>query len=172
MRDFFLLAIHLLVTFAKLLRLGGVHAVAAESLIIGFSIEKADSRRRRSPRGMPGRVGGMYFRTVRGETRTPSFTNNSFAIRSSPQSGFSVAIRRMSCRSSSGIGGRPALLFQRQKMRQPSRCPPMTVDGRTITIASRQLNNPRLEGEGFMGCRLEIDYRLRSARLPAHRCTL
>ena len=61
----------------------------------------------------------MYFRTVRGETRIPSFTSNSLAIRSSPQSGFSVAIRRMSRCSSDGIRGRPALLFQRQRFASP-----------------------------------------------------
>ena len=34
MRDLLLLAVHLLVTFAKLLRPGGVRAVAAESLLL------------------------------------------------------------------------------------------------------------------------------------------
>jgi hypothetical protein len=34
MRDLLLLAIHLLVTLAKLLRPGGVRAVAAESLLL------------------------------------------------------------------------------------------------------------------------------------------
>jgi hypothetical protein len=45
---------------------------------------------------MPGGLMGMYFLTVRGETRIPSFTNSSLAVRSSPQSGFSVAILRIS----------------------------------------------------------------------------
>jgi hypothetical protein len=49
----------------------------------------------------------MYFLTVLGETHMPNFTNSSLAMRSSPHNGFSLAIRRMSCRSSSGIGGRP-----------------------------------------------------------------
>jgi hypothetical protein len=35
---------------------------------------------------------GMYLRTVRGETRRPSLSNSSLAIRSSPHSGFYVAI--------------------------------------------------------------------------------
>ncbi len=52
---------------------------------------------------------GMYLRTVRGETRRPSFSSSSLAIRSSPQIGFSVAIRRISWRSSGGIGGHPCL---------------------------------------------------------------
>ena len=34
-----------------------------------------------------------------------------------------------------------------------------------------QLNNPRLKGEGFKGCRLEIDCHLRFVHLLAHRCT-
>jgi len=34
MRDFLILAVHLLVTFSKLLRPGGVRAVAAESLLL------------------------------------------------------------------------------------------------------------------------------------------
>ena len=80
----------------------------------------------------------MYLRTVRGETRIPSLSSSSFAIRSSPHNGFSVAILRIRLRSSSGIGGRPALHFQRQKIRQPSRCHRTTVDGLTLTTASRQ----------------------------------
>ena len=80
----------------------------------------------------------MYFLTVLGETRIPSFTNNSSAIRASPHSGFSVAILRISTRSSSGIGGRPALHFQRQNIRQPSRCQRTMVDGRTLTTVCRQ----------------------------------
>jgi hypothetical protein len=34
MRDVLILAVHLLVTFAKLLRPGGIRAVAAESLLL------------------------------------------------------------------------------------------------------------------------------------------
>ena len=37
----------------------------------------------------------MDLRTVRGEIRIPSFSNSSWAIRSSPQIGFYVAIRRI-----------------------------------------------------------------------------
>ena len=83
----------------------------------------------------------MYFRTVRDETRIPNLTSNSLAIRSSPQSEFSMAIRRIRARSSGGIGGRPDLHFHRQKMRQPSRCQRTIVDGRTITIASHKLKS-------------------------------
>src|SRR4029450_9214849 len=57
-------------------------------------------------RGGPGGHAGMFL-TVLGETRMPNFTNSSLAIRSSPHNGFSLAIRRMSRRSSNGMGGRP-----------------------------------------------------------------
>ena len=80
----------------------------------------------------------MYLRTVRGETRKPSFSSNSLAILSSPHSGFSMAIRRISWRSSSGIGGRPGLDLQRQNRRHPARCQRINVSGRTTTRASRQ----------------------------------
>jgi hypothetical protein len=50
------------------------------------------------------------------------------------------AIRRIKLRSSGGIGGRPALHFRRQKIRQPIRCQRTTVDGRTLTTAARQSN--------------------------------
>ncbi len=59
-------------------------------------------------------------------------------MRSSPQSGFSVAMRRISWRSSSGIGGRPGLDLMRQNSRQPARCQRISVSGRTTTRASRQ----------------------------------
>ena len=50
---------------------------------------------------------GRYLRTVRGDTRRPSLSNSSLAMRSSPQDGLSRAIRRMSACRSGGIGGRP-----------------------------------------------------------------
>jgi hypothetical protein len=50
---------------------------------------------------------GRYFHTVRGETRKPSLSNSSLAMRSLPHVGFSRAMRRMSARRSAGIGGRP-----------------------------------------------------------------
>ena len=82
----------------------------------------------------------MYFPTVRGETRIPSLTNSSLAIRSSPHHGFSAAILRIRLRSSAGIAGRPALHFMRQKIRQPIRCQRIIVDGRTLTTDVRQSN--------------------------------
>src|SRR6184192_3462244 len=45
----------------------------------------------------------MYLPTVLGDTRIPSLTNTSLAMRSSPHRVFSIAIRRMNCRSSTGM---------------------------------------------------------------------
>jgi hypothetical protein len=59
-------------------------------------------------------------------------------MRSSPQVGFSIATRRMSLRSSSGMGGRPGRDFQRHRSRHPARCHRIIVSGRTITRAERQ----------------------------------
>jgi hypothetical protein len=75
------------------------------------------------------------------ETWIPSFTNSSLAMRSSPHSGFSAPILRIRLRSSGGIGSRPALHFQRQKIRQPMRCQRTMVAGRTMTTVSRQSNS-------------------------------
>jgi len=96
---------------------------------------------RKTPRGCPGVGLGMYFPTARGEIRIPSFSNSSSAIRSCPHSGFSMAILRISRRSSTGIAGRPALFFHRQRIRQPIRCQRITVEGRTLTTASRHSKN-------------------------------
>src|SRR5262249_33575076 len=49
--------------------------------------------------------------TVRGETRMVSFNCNSWAIRSSPQVGFSAAISRISLRRSVGIGSLPGAVI-------------------------------------------------------------
>ena len=62
---------------------------------------------------------GMYFRTVRGDTRRPSFNKSALAMRSCPQVGFSRAIRRIRACRSTGIGGRPGFDLQRQKSRNP-----------------------------------------------------
>ena len=71
----------------------------------------------------------------------PNFTKSSLAMRSSPHKGFSVAIRRMSCRSSSGMGGRPGRDLQRQNSRQPARCQRTIVFGRTTITHDRQSHN-------------------------------
>ena len=83
----------------------------------------------------------MYFLTVLGETRMPNFTKSSLAMRSSPHKGFSFAIRRMSRRSSSGMGGRPGRDLQRQNSRQPARCQRTIVFGRTTITHDRQSHN-------------------------------
>src|SRR5215469_1831291 len=63
-----------------------------------------------------GRPLRRYFATVRGETRIPSFSFNSLAMRSSPQVGFSLANSRINPWRFFGKGGRPGDLdFQRQK---------------------------------------------------------
>ena len=49
MRELFILAIHLLVTFAKLLRPGGVRAVAAESLLLKHQLLISNRSRQRAP---------------------------------------------------------------------------------------------------------------------------
>src|SRR5215470_6382287 len=49
MRDLVVLAIHLLVTFAKLLRQGGVRAVAAESLLLKHQLLISSRSRQRAP---------------------------------------------------------------------------------------------------------------------------
>ena len=49
MRELLILAIHLLVTFAKLLRPGGARAVVAESLILKHQLLISNRSRRRAP---------------------------------------------------------------------------------------------------------------------------
>ena len=49
MRDLLLLAIHLLVTLSKLLRPGGVRALAAESLLLKHQLVISNRRRQRAP---------------------------------------------------------------------------------------------------------------------------
>jgi putative transposase len=48
-RDLLILAIHLLVTFAKLLRPGGVRAIVAESLVLKHQLLIDNRSRRRAP---------------------------------------------------------------------------------------------------------------------------
>jgi len=49
MRDLLLLAIHLFITIAKLLRPGGVHTVAAESLLLKQQLIVSNRSRQRAP---------------------------------------------------------------------------------------------------------------------------
>lgn len=87
------------------------------------------------PRGRRGR----YLLMVQGDTRIPSFSSNTLAIRS-PHDGFSFAIRRISARNSAGIGGRPDRDFILQNSLQPARCQRISVAGLTTVSASRQSN--------------------------------
>jgi hypothetical protein len=48
-RDLLILVIHLLVTFAKLLRPGGVRALAAESLLLKHQLVISNRSRQRAP---------------------------------------------------------------------------------------------------------------------------
>jgi hypothetical protein len=76
----------------------------------------------------------MYRRTVRGDTRMPSFSNSSFAMRSSPHVRFDAAIIAISRCTSTGIVGRPgARDVQRQNSRKPFRCQRISVSGFTMT---------------------------------------
>ena len=80
----------------------------------------------------------MYLHTVRGETRILNLSSSSLAMRSSPQEGFSCAIRRISAWSSLGIAGRPGWDFRRQSNRQPARCQRSSVASFTTTNELRQ----------------------------------
>lgn len=62
-----------------------------------------------APRRVPPVPSGMSCRTVRGDTRRPSFMRSSAAMRRSPQVGLSCAIARISWRGAAGIRGRPRL---------------------------------------------------------------
>src|SRR5688572_29360194 len=82
----------------------------------------------------------MYLRTVLGDTRRPSLSNSSLAMRSWPQVGFSRAIRRMRACRYFGKAGRPDFDLQRQNQRKPRRCQRVNVSGVTIVKAERQSN--------------------------------
>ncbi len=56
--------------------------------------QRCDELRRSGP--LSSRI-GMYFRTVRGETRMPSLTRSSWAILSSPHVMFATAISALDC---------------------------------------------------------------------------
>src|SRR5664279_2676651 len=81
---------------------------------------------------------GQYLRTVRGETKMPSFSESSSATRSSPQVTFSLTMRAISWRMSFGSGGRPPRDFQRQYNLKVLRCQRMKVVGVTTVSASFQ----------------------------------
>jgi len=94
-------------------------------------------RRRANPEG-------LYWATVRGETRYPSLANSP-QIMSSPQVALSRHMRRMRLRRSMSTRGRPRRRhdLHRQSSRQPARCHRTTVSGRTTrTTVSRSRNRP------------------------------
>jgi hypothetical protein len=77
-----------------------------------------------------------------GETVRPSLRRSSAAMRSSPHVRLAVVISAMSCRSSTGIRGRPrGRDFACQKRRHRFRCHRTSVSGRTIVSSSRQATN-------------------------------
>jgi hypothetical protein len=82
----------------------------------------------------------MYFDTVACETVRPSF-NSSPWILGAPHSGFARLICRIRSRRSLPIAGRPhrGRLFHAQYRRNPCRCQPTTVSGRTTCSVCRQL---------------------------------
>ena len=89
-----------------------------------------------------GRRAGIYPRTVRGETRIPSLTRSSSAIRSSPEVRLAAAIVAINCCRSAGIGGRPgARDFQRHQSRNPFRCHRISVSGSRGSAKCRQSTN-------------------------------
>jgi hypothetical protein len=103
---------------------------------------KVDHRWSLEPRGCG--CCGMYLRTVRGESRTWSFSI-----------GFSAAIRRISRLTSTETGGLPTTLdFQRQKRRKAIRCQPIKVAGFTMIKALRhsQKASQLGEHEAIRGC--------------------
>jgi hypothetical protein len=83
------------------------------------------------------------LRTVRGEIGIPNLSSSSLAMRSSPHSTFSRAIRRDQLGSSCGIGGRPARDFIRQNNLQPARCQRTIVAGCTTTAFGPQPTEER-----------------------------
>jgi hypothetical protein len=77
---------------------------------------------------------GMYRRTVRGDSRMPSFSRSSLAMRSSPHVRFAAAIVAISRCTSGEIAGRPGKRdYQRQNNRNPCRCQRISVSGFTMT---------------------------------------
>ena len=82
---------------------------------------------------------------MRGETASPSLSDSSFAIRSSPHVGLARAIATISCWRFLGIRGRPrGRDVQRQKSRQPARCQRINVSGcTTVSTAFQSMTRAR-----------------------------
>jgi hypothetical protein len=89
----------------------------------------------------PGWGRGMSIKRAAPDRRASirTLSSNSLAIRSSPHDRFSVAMRRINCRSSSGIGRRPGRRFRRDTNLHPARCHRSSVSGRTMVSAQREI---------------------------------
>src|SRR5262245_52848207 len=83
-------------------------------------------------------TGAHIRRTVRGETRIPSFTKSSEAIRSSPHMRLAAAISAINRRRLAGTCGRPGGLdSHRQNSPNPFRCHRINVSGLTTVRSWR-----------------------------------
>ena len=69
MREVLILAVHLLVTIAKLLRPGGVRAVAAESLLLKHQLLISNRSRQRAPISRPSIASSAVLRNYSITTR-------------------------------------------------------------------------------------------------------
>ena len=86
---------------------------------------------------------GRY--TVGSEISNPSWSSSSW-MRGAPQVGFSVFMRRINCRISALIVGRPRRRSRdrhRQNSRKPERCQETTVSGLTMISAPAQPGHNR-----------------------------
>jgi hypothetical protein len=141
-----------------------VTAAKKSQATIAFAWWRSKVEQRGSPRECSGGRLGMHFLIVRGETCSPSFSSSSLAIGSSPQNGLSVAMRRMSWRSSSGIRGRACLDLERQNSLHPAQCQRINVSGRTTTRASRQSNcRERYAGDPRIAASTRLGFTPRSS---------
>ena len=99
----------------------------------------------RRPSQISARLPGGSLRQIPcycpGRDPNAHLSKSSLVIRSWPHSGFSLAIWRISVRSSLGIGGRPRRHFCRQSNLQPARCQRRRVSGCTTTKALRHSNH-------------------------------
>jgi hypothetical protein len=76
------------------------------------------------------------------DTRRPSFSSSSLAMRSSPHVRFDAAIVAISRCTSAGMRGRPGVRdFQRQNSRSPFRCQRISVSRFTRTSNDRHSRN-------------------------------
>jgi hypothetical protein len=90
---------------------------------------------------------GMYFLTIRGETRIPGFTNSSlWRSAPHPRAGSPWSLR-ISARSSAEIAGRPGRDFNRHSRLHPARCQRIMVAGCTYDESTAPLKQLRQHGQ-------------------------